>query len=32
VVSRDVPQDQVANEVIEAIIAGIVPAEAAHGG
>ncbi len=32
VVSRDVPQDQVANEVIEAIIAGIAPAETAHGG
>ena len=32
VVSREVPQDQVASEVIEAIIAGIAPAEAAHGG
>ena len=32
VVSREVPQDQVASEVIDAIIAGIAPAEAAHGG
>jgi shikimate kinase len=32
VVSREVPQDQVASEVIDAIITGIAPAEAAHGG
>jgi shikimate kinase len=32
VVSRDVPQDQVATEVIEALIAGLAPREAAHGG
>ena len=32
VVSREVPQDQVASEVIDAIIAGLAPAEAAHGG
>jgi shikimate kinase len=31
VVSRDVPQDQVAGEVIDAIIAGLEPVEAAHG-
>jgi shikimate kinase len=32
VVSREVPQDQVATEVIEALIAGLAPREAAHGG
>jgi shikimate kinase len=31
VLSRDVPQDQVAGEVIDAIIAGLRPAEVAHG-
>jgi shikimate kinase len=32
VVSRDIPQDQVAGEVIEALIARLQPVEAAHGG
>ncbi len=32
VVSRDVPQDQVATEVIEALIEKLAPLEAAHGG
>ncbi len=32
VVSRDVPQDQVATEVIEALIQKLAPLEAAHGG
>jgi shikimate kinase len=32
VVSRDVPQDQVASEVIEALIEKLAPLEAAHGG
>jgi shikimate kinase len=32
VISRDVPQDQVANEVIEALIEKLAPLEAAHGG
>jgi shikimate kinase len=32
VISRDVPQDQVASEVIEAQIEKLAPLEAAHGG
>jgi shikimate kinase len=32
VISRDVPQDQVATEVIEALIERLAPLEAAHGG
>jgi shikimate kinase len=32
VVSRDVPQDQVASEVIDALISSLQPSEAAHGG
>jgi shikimate kinase len=31
VVSRDVPQDQVATEVIDALVARLAPKEAAHG-